>query len=159
MELTPLLPAGLSINATTGQVTPSTSTTGSYTITYSYVSGCAGTATTTMLVGTGPTVTTSATPSSVCSGQNALVLASAVGSGNYTYNSIAYSALTPSGSPTVLYSTYTLDASLLRRPCLLRLVFMVKYNPVLCKHGRICAITNRYCCLLDPTIPAQCNRS
>lgn len=103
-------PAGLSINATTGQVTPSTSTPGSYTITYSYVSGCAGTATTTMLVGTGPTVTTSATPSSVCSGQNAQLLASAVGSGNYTYNSIAYSALTPSGSPTVLYSTYTLDA-------------------------------------------------
>jgi hypothetical protein len=43
-------PSGLSINASTGQITPASSATGTYTVTYSFVSGCANTATTTVKI-------------------------------------------------------------------------------------------------------------
>lgn len=103
-------PAGLSINASTGQITPGSSSEGSYTVTYAYSSsGCPLTATTNVDIKSGPTVTAAATPSILCSaGGNSQLQANA--STGYTVSSIPYSILTPSGSPTVIWNTYQIDA-------------------------------------------------
>lgn len=104
-------PSGLSLNSSTGVVTPSTSSAGNYIITYSYLSGgCTGIATANLEIAEVPAVTATATPANVCnSGNSQLNAVLTNGVGTYTVSSISYSALTPSGSPTVLFSTYIDD--------------------------------------------------
>lgn len=102
---------GLTINASTGTVTPSTSTAGVYTVIYTYSSsGCSVTATTTLTIAAPPVVTATAAPALICIGGNTQLTANVSSSGNYTVTSIPHSSLTPGGSPTVLYNSYTLDA-------------------------------------------------
>ena len=104
-------PAGLTIVAGTGAITPSSSTAGTYTVTYAYTSsGCAVTATTTVAIVANPTVTASASPATVCSGNNSQLTATVSSTSNYTVNSIAFSSLSPSGSPTTVWNTYVDDA-------------------------------------------------
>lgn len=103
-------PVGLSINASTGQITPGSSSAGSYIVTYSYSSsGCPLTATTNVDIKSGPTVTATATPSILCTGGGNSQLQANASTG-YTVSSIPYSILTPSGSPTVIWNTYQIDA-------------------------------------------------
>ena len=103
-------PAGLTINAATGQITPATSTVGNYVVTYTFTSGCTATATANVSINALPVVTATATPSNFCSATNSSVLqASVPATGNYTVSSIPYAALAPAGSPTVLWNTYQDD--------------------------------------------------
>ena len=103
-------PAGLTINASSGQITPATSTAGTYIVTYTYTSGCTGTTTTNVTINAIPAITATATPSVFCSATNASNLQATVASAaNYTVGSIAYASVSPAGSPTVLWNTYQLD--------------------------------------------------
>lgn len=103
---------GLTINASTGQITPATSTAGNYTVSYNYTSnGCASlVATTSVSIKPVVVISTTATPASVCGSGNAQLNAAADGGANYTVTSITHNLLTPSGSPTVLWNTTTDDA-------------------------------------------------
>ncbi|TWH91773.1 PKD domain-containing protein, partial [Flavobacterium cheniae] len=69
-------PAGLSINTTTGQITPSTSTPGTYTVTYTIVpNACCAVpvvATTSVTISAGPTISSLTSTSPICSGSNAV---------------------------------------------------------------------------------------
>ncbi len=100
---------GLTINASSGQITPSTSSAGTYVVTYTFTSGCTNTATTSVSINSPGVLTASATPSVVCSGGSAQLQAGNPSAGNYSVSSIAYSSLVPSGSPTVLWNSYQLD--------------------------------------------------
>ncbi len=101
---------GLTIGAATGTITPSSSTAGTYTVIYTYTSsGCSATATTTVTINPPPVVTASASPVNVCVNAASQLTATVSSTGNYTVNSIAYSALTPSGSPTTIWNTYQDD--------------------------------------------------
>jgi len=105
------LPAGLSINSSTGTVTPVSSTVGTYEITYTYTNlGCPLTATTNLEIGEPPAVIATASPAIVCNSGNSQLNATVTnGSGTYSVSSIPYSALTPTGSPTTLFNSYTDD--------------------------------------------------
>ena len=120
-----VLPAGLSINSSTGTITPSTSTAGTYMITYTIAAtgGCGVvTATTDVTVTALPTATISYAGTPFCT---SLVAAQAVtlsGTGAYTggtYSSTAglsidgtTGAITPSTSTPGTYTvTYTIPAS------------------------------------------------
>ena len=102
-------PVGLSINSSTGQITPSTSTPGNYIVTYTYTSGCTATTTASIAINAIPVVAATATPASVCSGANSQLQATITTATNYTVNSIPFASLAPSGSPTTVYNTYQLD--------------------------------------------------
>lgn len=107
-------PSGLTINGSTGAITPSTSSAGNYQVTYTYTSsGCSYTATTTVKISSSSSMTVSATatPSSVCSGSNSQLQATVTSASGYAVMPSYYSALTPSGSPTVLWNSYTDDAT------------------------------------------------
>jgi hypothetical protein len=99
-------PAGLSITSG-GVVTPSSSSAGNYLITYTYTnSGCTGTATAYLNILELPAVTTTATPSVLCtSGSSQLNASLSNGPGTYSVIPIPYSVLSPSGSPTNVFST------------------------------------------------------
>ena len=117
-------PAGLSINSTSGAITPSTSTAGSYVVTYTVAAagGCAQYTTTTNVIITAvPTATISYPGSPFCSGETGAVV-SLTGTGAYTggafsapsglsvnssTGAINFSSSTP-GTYTV---TYTIPAS------------------------------------------------
>ncbi|MCF6130522.1 PKD domain-containing protein, partial [Flavobacterium sp. AS60] len=116
--------AGLTINSATGAITPSTSTAGTYTVTYTIAAsgGCAAvTATTSVTITTLPTASISyATPfcSSIATAQSVTL----TGTGAYTggvYSSTAgltinpaTGAITPSSSTAGTYTvTYTIAAS------------------------------------------------
>ncbi len=87
--------AGLS--STSGAtVTASPSTTTTYTVTGFDVNGCSANANTTITVTASPVVTTSATPSSVCTGGNSIIAAD-VSSGTLIYCQPTYSSGTGSG--------------------------------------------------------------
>lgn len=103
------LPSGLTINSTTGQVTPSTSTPGSYVITYTFVSGCTAKTTTNLTINAGPAVTATATPSLVCTSPNSSQLQASVPVLGYSISSIPFASLTPSAGSTTLWNTYQLD--------------------------------------------------
>ncbi len=105
-------PSGLTVNTSTGQVTPSTSATGTYTVSYTYSnSGCASlVAATTVTIKPVVAIVTSSTPATVCGSGNAQLTAIADGGANYTVSSIAHSLLTPSGSPTIIWNTTIDDA-------------------------------------------------
>ncbi|MCP9769266.1 hypothetical protein EGI22_15230, partial [Lacihabitans sp. LS3-19] len=67
-------PAGLTINATTGQITPSSSTAGVYTVTYTIAAsgGCSSaTATTSVTISSGPPIINQPQNVSICQGNNA----------------------------------------------------------------------------------------
>lgn len=101
-------PAGLSLNAVSGQVTPATSAEGNYFVIYSYTNnGCAMKDTASLTIKGGPAATASATPSLVCNGGNSQLQVS-VPSG-YSVSPVAYSALTPSGTPNIIWNSYIDD--------------------------------------------------
>lgn len=105
-------PAGLAINTSTGQVTPATSTQGTYTVSYTYSNnGCASlSTTTTVTIKPVVSITASSSPATVCGSGNAQLTAIADGGANYTVNAITHNLLTPSGSPTILWNTSIDDA-------------------------------------------------
>lgn len=104
------VPAGLTINGA-GGITPSTSSPGVYTVTYSFTNGtCSNTATANVTIASIPAVTATATPSQVCINGNAQLQATVAGVGSsYTVSSIPYVNTIPSGTPTVLWSSYIDD--------------------------------------------------
>ncbi|MEO7523041.1 MAG: hypothetical protein ABIT58_03045, partial [Ferruginibacter sp.] len=103
-------PAGLSINTSTGAITPASCSLGTYTVTYTFTNGtCPNTTTTTVSINAIPVATGSATPAIICSGGNSQLSVTA-GSAGYTVNPIAYSSLAPSGSPTNIFNIYTDEA-------------------------------------------------
>ena len=95
--------AGLS--ATTGaNVNANPTSTTTYTITGTDGNGCVSTATALVNVGELPTMgAVTATPSSVCSGANSQLQASASSSG-YTVQSTTYAAEVPSGTPVTVFT-------------------------------------------------------
>ena len=103
-------PAGLTLNGA-GGITPSTSSPGVYTVTYSFTNGtCSNTATTNVTIAALPVVTATATPPIICINGNAQLQASVAGAGSaYIVSSIPYVNSTPSGSPTGLWSSYIDD--------------------------------------------------
>lgn len=104
------LPVGLTINSSTGQITPLTSSAGNYVVTYTFTSGCTATATANITINAGPAVTATATPSVVCTGPNTSQLQASVPVTGYSLNSIAHTSLTPSAGSTILWNLYTDDA-------------------------------------------------
>ena len=104
--------AGLSINATNGELNTAGATPGTYTISYAYTSnGCALIASATVVVSSNAlSVTATANPTTVCAGGTSQLQATVTNTANYSVQSIAYAALTPSGSPTTLWSTSVDDA-------------------------------------------------
>ena len=104
------VPAGLTINGA-GGITPITSSPGVYTVTYSFTNGtCSNTTTTNVTIAALPVVTATSTPSLICINGNAQLQATVAGAGStYTVNSIPYVNTTPSGSPTLLWSSYIDD--------------------------------------------------
>ena len=119
------LPAGLSIDVSTGAITPSTSTAGAYTVTYSIAAanGCGiVTATASVTITAIPTATISYTGSPFCTSVSTAQAVTLSGTGAYTggiYSSTAglsingsTGAITPSASTAGTYSvTYTIPAS------------------------------------------------
>lgn len=78
-------PAGLSINSSTGAITPSTSTAGSYTVTYTVGTGCITTATTSVTITAVPSATISYASNPYCSNAGtATVTRSGTSGGAYT---------------------------------------------------------------------------
>jgi len=117
------LPSGLSINASTGAITPSSSTAGTYTVTYTMAAagGCsAQTATTAVTITAIPSATISYAGTPFCKsvGTAQPVTQSGTSGGNYsaspsglTINS-STGAITPSSSTAGTYTvTYTIPAS------------------------------------------------
>ena len=103
-------PLGLTLNTSSGLVTPSSSTSGNYVVSYNYTSnGCPVKATTNVNIKPNVQITSSATPTTVCGSGNAQLNAIADGGSNYSVTAITHNLLTPSGSPTVIYNTYTDD--------------------------------------------------
>lgn len=102
-------PAGLALNVSSGQITPVSSAAGNYFVIYSYTSnGCSLQDTAQLAINSGPAATASATPSLICNGGSSQLQASTPT--GYTVAPVGYSAFTPSGSPTVVWNTYTDDA-------------------------------------------------
>lgn len=98
------LPSGLSLNPSTGTITPASSVEGVYLITYSYnSSGCALVDSFSLAIKSGPTVSSSATPSTLCLGGGNSQL-QAEGYADYQVVSIPYTFLTPTSSATVVWS-------------------------------------------------------
>ncbi|WP_207917089.1 T9SS type A sorting domain-containing protein [Flavobacterium hiemivividum] len=119
-------PSGLSINSTTGEITPSTSTAGTYTVTYtgSTNGGCAAAIATTSITITGlPTATISYTVASFCISNSTGQAVTLSGTNAYTGGTYTVSptgltlnastgAITPSSSTAGTYTvTYTIPAA------------------------------------------------
>ncbi|MFZ4401169.1 MAG: T9SS type A sorting domain-containing protein, partial [Bacteroidales bacterium] len=119
------LPSGLSINSTTGAITPSSSSVGTYTVTYSIAAtgGCTAVSTTTTVsIVTSPSATISYTGSPFCKSvtatQNVTLTGNAGGIFSYTPTGLNLSlntstgAIVPSSSSAGTYIvTYTIAAS------------------------------------------------
>jgi hypothetical protein len=105
-------PVGLSVNSSTGQITPSSSTSGAYTVTYTYTNnGCASlTATTAVTIKPLVNIETTASPAVICSAGNAQLTTQADAGSNYSVSPVAYNLLNPAGAPTVIWNTTTDDA-------------------------------------------------
>lgn len=108
-------PAGLSINASTGAITPSASTVGTYTVTYTVAASgpCSAFSTTaTVSIGAAPTVSMTYSGTSYCTSQAGSVSPTASGSGPITYTvtpagltfNTSTGAFTPSTSTAGTYS-------------------------------------------------------
>ncbi len=103
------IPAGLSLNASNGQVTPSTSTEGIYSVIYNYTSsGCPGSDTTIVTIKEVVYASALALPISVCNA-GSVQLNSAANS-DYDITPVTYNVLSPLGSPTVVWNTLTDEA-------------------------------------------------
>lgn len=103
-------PSGLTLNTSSGLITPSSSTFGNYTVAYNYTSnGCPVKATTNIGIKPNVQINTTASPASICVSGNAQLSAIADGGSNYTVVPVTHNLLTPSGSPTVIYNSYTDD--------------------------------------------------
>ena len=100
---------GLSINISNGTITPSASTAGSYTITYTFSNGtCTNTAVTNISIYDLPTAAITASPAIFCSGENSQLqaLSGAIGT-NYSVQALNYTNVVPSGLATTVWNTYT----------------------------------------------------
>ncbi|MFV8337097.1 LamG-like jellyroll fold domain-containing protein [Flavobacterium sp. RSP29] len=118
-------PGGLTINTTTGAITPSTSTAGTYTVTYTgpTIGGCApASATTSVTITPIPTASISYTGTPFCNSISTAQAVNLTGTNAYTggtYSApaglsinIATGAITPSSSTAGTYTvTYTIPAS------------------------------------------------
>jgi hypothetical protein len=103
-------PAGLTINASIGQVTPSTSSQGSYTVSYNYTSNtCSLIATTPVTIQPVVAPIATATPSTLCGSGTAQLQVSVASGSGYTVSPVVYNPLS-SATPTVLWNTFTDDA-------------------------------------------------
>lgn len=113
---------GLSINATTGAITPSTSTAGTYTVTYTVApaNGCGSYSfTTTVTINTPPTATISYAGSPYCSSLTTAQAVTVTGAAGGTFSALAglsinttTGAITPSTSTAGTYTvTYTIPAA------------------------------------------------
>ncbi len=113
--------AGLSINSSTGAITPSTSTAGTYTITYTIPAsgGCAAVpVTTSVTIKSTPAVTASATSTTLCSGNSDTLSATCSNCGatspTYSWNPASDFSVS-SGSPVIAFpsatTTYTVTAT------------------------------------------------
>ena len=109
------LPAGLSINSTTGDIDLATSTLGTYTVTYTFtdVNGCSNTTTTAVTVDALaiPVVTIAASPSgSICPGTSVTFTATAsnLGGGTVTNYDFKVNGITMQSDVTDIYTTVDL---------------------------------------------------
>lgn len=104
--------AGLTINLANGTITPSTSTAGTYTVTYTFSNGsCTNTSVTNVIIYDLPTASATATPAAICAGENSQLQASSGAiSNNYTLQSLNYQVLQPEGLPTTLWNSFTDEA-------------------------------------------------
>uniref|UniRef100_UPI0040486D1E proprotein convertase P-domain-containing protein n=1 Tax=Flavobacterium sp. TaxID=239 RepID=UPI0040486D1E len=113
-------PAGLSINTTTGQITPSTSTPGTYTVTYTIApNACCAVptvATTSVTISSGPTVSSLNSTSPVCSGANAVFNITGTPNSIVSYNINGGATLTVTlngtGNATVTVPSITANTTL-----------------------------------------------
>ncbi len=100
-------PAGLTINAATGAVTPSTSSVAVYTVTYSFTGGgCSNTTTTSVTIKDVPNVSALPASSLICANNNVQLNAYAGTTASYTVVSVPFSNLNPSAAPTNIWTTY-----------------------------------------------------
>jgi len=115
-------PSGLTINSSTGAITPSTSTAGTYTVTYTMAAagGCsAATATTSVTITTLPSATISYAGSPFCKSLSSGQAVTRTGTSGGSYSSTAgltidanTGAITPSSSTAGTYTvTYTMAAA------------------------------------------------
>ncbi|MFZ5554914.1 MAG: gliding motility-associated C-terminal domain-containing protein, partial [Bacteroidota bacterium] len=107
-------PAGLTINAATGQITPGTSTAGTYTVTYSIAAsgGCAAFSTTASVTITAPpTIANSGPPQTICETTGSVTMAGntpTVGTGSWSQISgPVVGTITTPGSPTTTITGLT----------------------------------------------------
>ncbi|MES2836455.1 MAG: gliding motility-associated C-terminal domain-containing protein [Bacteroidota bacterium] len=101
-------PAGLSINSSTGAITPNLSTNGNYTVSYTVTAsgGCAAVvATNTVAITALPVATISYANNPACSNETSLLLITQTGTGGGVYSS------SPAGLSIVDASIYSIDAS------------------------------------------------
>jgi hypothetical protein len=102
--------AGLTLNATTGVITPSTSTPGSYQIYYAIPNAGGGKALAIVAIADTPVVTIPNLNAQFCSNENPLTLVGSPAGGTFTIDGITTSVLIPSaltsGSHSIVY-TYT----------------------------------------------------
>jgi hypothetical protein len=114
-------PSGLTIDATTGAITPSTSTANTYTVTYTLAAagGCPQfTTTATVVIGALPNVTASLSSTSSCNGGTLTLTGGPAGMNTYSWTGPAGATFSPNAftqSPTVTMGTtagsFTLTAT------------------------------------------------
>jgi len=116
-------PTGLTINASTGAITPSSSTVGTYTVTYTSTGACGSvSAIASVIITTTPTVTLAYTGNPFCSSVSTVSVTQTSGAGAYTGGTYTVSPvgltinsssgqITPSSSTAGAYTvTYTIPA-------------------------------------------------
>jgi hypothetical protein len=104
---------GLTINSSTGAITPSTSTPGTYTVTYTIPAAgtCAAVQVTTTVTISPPPVMTSATTATICSGQTVSIPLTSNPSGS-TFTWVATANANVNGESTITQTTSTLSNTL-----------------------------------------------
>ena len=100
--------SGLTLNTTTGEITPSTSTAGTYIVYYDIPSSGGGQAMATVTVNALPTPSITALAAALCKNATAVTLVGAPSGGSFTIDAASATSFNPSllaaGSHTVIYS-------------------------------------------------------